>query len=835
MAQYDYFSHLRGPDIAGAINAGVNQGRATPSIATSIINGLIGGYQTGQQILESNNRIATGQQQQQINQHIIDRFPVADQQQDAILQQQQNTAAISSNTVDNLDIANKQRQAEADTAAAQATILRNKAAIDEATQKINQENAVAQSNNQKLTIEQQARDIEEKKKLEETKAEFSQTISGAINRGDVDAVNTVFNDPRWAGVESKDPKTAMALYGQAAAMQGLTEEQKKHILNRISPLAAAQLAVREKAVQDKYSYAEAAKLEEHTAKLTADPALKQLYGGSYEGMDQIDFVATDPDGNSTRILFTDKDEKEGKIPEGYDVGDIVPYSKPKALPPGTPAKKVMFEPYTKDGRKIQSLGLLNGDQHGLWNDVKDSYKRTKHHALSQSGLGPDGRPIGMSGPSTPDSPTVRNKRGLPVYPDTRTHIPATSGGSQPQQQQGPSLPQPTGQGVAFNQPPIARPEQQAPEMRDLNSLSLELSKQTHVDQQGARSLLGDAFESGKNRNVFEKINDALLDLVGFDRSNNFSKAQQRFGYSLAPGGSKASALAEEAGKQFAAETLEQYENGSPAEKKNIEQFARENHADLTQDSLQDLYETKAREALGKAYENRRREGIRESHKQGVEDEMLDKVDSKASKLSLSSLNPFSIEEASASPVGIRDIAADVATSQNLSPRDTNDIISRVSRVANHPLLQNATPTVQALAAQESGGRTRAVSPTGVKGLLQVTQAVAGKYNLNRDIPEENVEAGERYINELKRMFKGNEALAFAAYNAGPGTVKYAQKLAADPNEWSSVKLKMHEAISHMIETHRLPRSMDALDKYAEVRNYPEKVLRLKQVFDGYSV
>jgi hypothetical protein len=80
---------------------------------------------------------------------------------------------------------------------------------------------------------------------------------------------------------------------------------------------------------------------------------------------------------------------------------------------------------------------------------------------------------------------------------------------------------------------------------------------------------------------------------------------------------------------------------------------------------------------------------------------------------------------------------------------------------------------------ESRFDTRAVSPVGARGLMQLMPGTA-KYlgeciqwdgRKNAFDPKFNIAAGSYYIARLIREFNGNEELALAAYNAGPSKVR----------------------------------------------------------------
>lgn len=72
---------------------------------------------------------------------------------------------------------------------------------------------------------------------------------------------------------------------------------------------------------------------------------------------------------------------------------------------------------------------------------------------------------------------------------------------------------------------------------------------------------------------------------------------------------------------------------------------------------------------------------------------------------------------------------------------------------------------------ESRYRLDAVSPKGARGPMQFMPETAAKFALqNPHDPKTAIDAAARYVRDLLRRFHGRVDLAFAAYNAGEGTV-----------------------------------------------------------------
>ena len=81
--------------------------------------------------------------------------------------------------------------------------------------------------------------------------------------------------------------------------------------------------------------------------------------------------------------------------------------------------------------------------------------------------------------------------------------------------------------------------------------------------------------------------------------------------------------------------------------------------------------------------------------------------------------------------------------------------------------------VKSIVAAESNFDPNVISPKGAVGLMQLMPSTASEYGADPGIPEQNVDAGTRYLGVLlKRYSKYRNGLsrAIAAYNAGPGAV-----------------------------------------------------------------
>ena len=80
--------------------------------------------------------------------------------------------------------------------------------------------------------------------------------------------------------------------------------------------------------------------------------------------------------------------------------------------------------------------------------------------------------------------------------------------------------------------------------------------------------------------------------------------------------------------------------------------------------------------------------------------------------------------------------------------------------------------LRAVAQIESDFNPIAVSPKGAMGVMQLMPETASLYSVDRPfLPYQSIHAGARHLAYLLRLYKGDQALAAAAYNAGIESVR----------------------------------------------------------------
>ena len=131
--------------------------------------------------------------------------------------------------------------------------------------------------------------------------------------------------------------------------------------------------------------------------------------------------------------------------------------------------------------------------------------------------------------------------------------------------------------------------------------------------------------------------------------------------------------------------------------------------------------------------------------------------------------------------------------------------------------------VHALMRQESQFNTKAQSPVGALGLMQLMPATARQVARQLGVrhktawlterPAHNIRLGSAYIGDLLNKYDGDYVLAIAAYNAGPGRVNRWLKTFGDPRS---------NDISHMDWIELMP--------IYETRNYVQRVMEGVRVY-----
>ncbi len=124
---------------------------------------------------------------------------------------------------------------------------------------------------------------------------------------------------------------------------------------------------------------------------------------------------------------------------------------------------------------------------------------------------------------------------------------------------------------------------------------------------------------------------------------------------------------------------------------------------------------------------------------------------------------FEAEDYTAPPQA--EVPAPTPVSPAGKPASTAELIDNAARKYGLP-----PEFVRAVVAAESGYQANAVSPKGAIGLMQLMPGTARAFGADPRDPEQNVDAGARYLRDLLLKYDNHAYHALAAYNAGPGAV-----------------------------------------------------------------
>ncbi len=153
------------------------------------------------------------------------------------------------------------------------------------------------------------------------------------------------------------------------------------------------------------------------------------------------------------------------------------------------------------------------------------------------------------------------------------------------------------------------------------------------------------------------------------------------------------------------------------------------------------------------------------------------------------------EQAVGNPVAIRRVLPEAsaagtppsASAASLAGVPYADLFTRAgSRHGVDPAL------LAAVASQESGFDSRAVSSAGAQGLMQFMPATARGLGVNPQDPASAVNGAAKYLSDLTRQF-GSTPLALAAYNAGPGAVSRSGGIPPYPETQNYVRAVLSKA------------------------------------------
>ena len=149
----------------------------------------------------------------------------------------------------------------------------------------------------------------------------------------------------------------------------------------------------------------------------------------------------------------------------------------------------------------------------------------------------------------------------------------------------------------------------------------------------------------------------------------------------------------------------------------------------------------------------------------------------------------------------------------------------------------------AISYQESKWNNNSISPTGVRGLMMLTETTAEMLNVDRLNINESIDGGARYFATLKNRFSEyNEEtqlnLALASYNVGPGHIEDVITISKEDNvninEWQNLKkylFKLNKKEFYKKMKYGYARGWEAVQYVENVKQYYDILLFLEDKDD----
>ena len=146
----------------------------------------------------------------------------------------------------------------------------------------------------------------------------------------------------------------------------------------------------------------------------------------------------------------------------------------------------------------------------------------------------------------------------------------------------------------------------------------------------------------------------------------------------------------------------------------------------------------------------------------------------------------------------------------------------------------------AISYQESKWNNNAISPTGVRGLMMLTQNTADMLGVNRLMPDESIMGASRYLKKLSKKY--NEfsqdtklSMTLGAYNLGPGHISDIIKLSIQDNksleDWNTLKkylLKLNKKQFYKQMKYGYARGWEAVQYIENVKQYYDIISFLEE-------